>query len=245
MTWFKLDDQFHSHPKVIVAGNAAVGLYCRLGTYCADKLTDGFVAKAIATSMGTKAELSKLTCCPIPDTRPLLTIVADGYLMADYLQYNPTREQVLEERRKAKERMDKLRGRSPERTANTHPNEQANNTRTNSGHPDGDVASSPKNSHVNRALQLPEQSGGTRTPQHANGDERPGPSPATPSRSGEQQANEQPNLARSSPTPVPVPVPVPNDISTSVDKRVCQSRVTETDPRSITSNLAQLLGEKP
>lgn len=126
MTWFKLDDQFHSHPKVITAGNAAIGLYCRLGTYCADKLTDGFIAKPIAMSMGSKAELRALTVCPIPDTRPLLAVVDGGYHMVDYLQYNPTREQVLAERGKAKARMDKLRGRSGvgsgEQTANEHTN---------------------------------------------------------------------------------------------------------------------------
>lgn len=33
--------------------------------------------------------------------------------------------------------------------------------------------------------------------------------------------------------------------SSSVEKRVCQSRATETGPRSIAANLAQLLGEKP
>lgn len=33
--------------------------------------------------------------------------------------------------------------------------------------------------------------------------------------------------------------------SSSVEKRVCQSRVIETEPRSITTNLAKLLGEKP
>lgn len=33
--------------------------------------------------------------------------------------------------------------------------------------------------------------------------------------------------------------------SSSVEKRVCQSRVTETGPRSIASNLTQLLGQKP
>lgn len=35
------------------------------------------------------------------------------------------------------------------------------------------------------------------------------------------------------------------DRSGFVDKRICQSRATETDPRSITSNLTQLLGQKP
>ena len=82
MSGFKLDDQFHSQPKVIAAGNAAIGLYCRLGTYCADKLTDGFVADAVARSMGTVKELKALTTCPIPDTRALLDVVPGGYLIA-------------------------------------------------------------------------------------------------------------------------------------------------------------------
>lgn len=43
--------------------------------------------------------------------------------------------------------------------------------------------------------------------------------------------------------PVPATSNLQPDISTSVDKRVCQSRVTETGPRSIASNLTQLLGE--
>jgi hypothetical protein len=123
VTWFKLDDQFHSQPKVIAAGNAAIGLYCRLGTYCADKLTDGFIPTSVAKSMGTRRELSALTTCPIPDTRPLLLAVPGGYLLRDYLEFNPSREMVLAERAKAKERMDRLRGRrSPEQTANEHPN---------------------------------------------------------------------------------------------------------------------------
>lgn len=123
MSWFKLDDQFHSQPKVIAAGNAAIGLYCRLGTYCADKLTDGFVPTSVARSfMGTSKELRALTTCPIPDTRPLLDEVPGGYLMRDYLDYNPSRAAVLAERDKAKDRMARGRARSADVRANNRAN---------------------------------------------------------------------------------------------------------------------------
>lgn len=122
MTWFKLDDQFHSQPKVIAAGNAAIGLYCRLGTFCADKLTDGFVPDAVARSMGSSKELKALTHCPIPDTRALLTVVEGGFMLRDYLEYNPTREKVLAERAAAKARMQRRRG-SLDVRPNTNPND--------------------------------------------------------------------------------------------------------------------------
>lgn len=117
MSWFKLDDKFHDHPKVEAAGNAAIGLYCRLGTYCADKLTDGFIPTATARRYGTAREIKALTFCPIPDTRPLLLIVEGGYVMPDYLEYNPTREKVLAEREAAKLRMQGVRANKQSRSA--------------------------------------------------------------------------------------------------------------------------------
>ena len=55
MPWFRLDDSFHSHPKVIAAGNEAIGLYVRCGTHAAEHLTDGFVSKDVALSYGSDA----------------------------------------------------------------------------------------------------------------------------------------------------------------------------------------------
>jgi hypothetical protein len=43
MPWFRLEDSFHNHPKVHQAGNAAIGLWVRCGTYSAQYLTDGHV----------------------------------------------------------------------------------------------------------------------------------------------------------------------------------------------------------
>jgi hypothetical protein len=43
MTWFKVDDSFHSHPKVMMSSPAALGLWVVAGTWSAANMTDGFV----------------------------------------------------------------------------------------------------------------------------------------------------------------------------------------------------------
>lgn len=105
MSWFRLEDSFHSHPKVIAAGNAAVGLYVRCGTYSAQHLTDGFIPDAVARQYGTTREITILA----GSTDPLWTTVEGGYLMADYLEFNPSKAQVLADRAKARERMNRGR----------------------------------------------------------------------------------------------------------------------------------------
>lgn len=45
MSWFPVDDAFHSHPKARKAGLEAVGLWTLAGSHCMAYLTDGFVAE--------------------------------------------------------------------------------------------------------------------------------------------------------------------------------------------------------
>jgi hypothetical protein len=117
MPWFVVDDSAHTHPKIIKAGNAAVGLWMRCGSYAAQHLTDGIVPGDIARMYGTPPQINKLiklglwhpaghTCpnpkCAQPD---------DGdYAMHDYLTYNPTRKTVIARREKAAERQRRHRG---------------------------------------------------------------------------------------------------------------------------------------
>lgn len=56
MPWFNVDDGFHCHPKVLAAGNAAMGLWARLGSYCAKYATNGVVPAAIVHAYGTMSE---------------------------------------------------------------------------------------------------------------------------------------------------------------------------------------------
>jgi len=43
MSWFPVDDAFHSHPKARRAGMEAIGLWTVSGSFCMAYLTDGFV----------------------------------------------------------------------------------------------------------------------------------------------------------------------------------------------------------
>ncbi|GAA1455431.1 hypothetical protein [Nocardiopsis tropica] len=115
MAWFKVDDRAHSHPKVMAAGTPAYGLWSRCGSYCSEHLTDGIVPKPVARSYGTPAMAKRLVAerlwhvaghdCPRCAQPP-----AGDYVMHDYLDYNPGREEVEEEREAARDRMRKRRG---------------------------------------------------------------------------------------------------------------------------------------
>jgi hypothetical protein len=98
MPWFRLDDSFHSHPKVIQAGNEAIGLYVRCGTYAAEHLTDGFVSKEIVALYGDEnlaAALIKVK---------LWHRARGGWTIHDYLDYNPSAQAVDKERAAKAER---------------------------------------------------------------------------------------------------------------------------------------------
>lgn len=60
MPYFRVDDQFHNHPTVLKAGNAAVGLWVRCGAYSANYLLDGFVPIDVALAYGSRREIDRL-----------------------------------------------------------------------------------------------------------------------------------------------------------------------------------------
>lgn len=85
MSWFKLDDGFAHHPKVTQAGNAPTGLFVRCGTYCARYETDGRVSFQIARELGSRREIDALL------ESGLWVENGSGFLMPDYLEYNPSK----------------------------------------------------------------------------------------------------------------------------------------------------------
>src|SRR5258708_24848920 len=103
MPWFRLDDSFHSHPKVIAAGNEAIGLYVRCGTHAAEHLTDGFVGKDVVLLYGSRALADALV------RTGLWHRARNGWTIHDYLDYNPSREDVERERKQAAERQRRRR----------------------------------------------------------------------------------------------------------------------------------------
>lgn len=112
MPWFRLEDSFHSHPKVIRAGNEAVGLYVRCGTYAAEHLTDGFIPEHVALLYGTHALAKTLV------DAGLWRRTRGGWLMPDYLDYNPSKEAVDNDRKSKAERQKRWRESQRRRVTN-------------------------------------------------------------------------------------------------------------------------------
>jgi hypothetical protein len=116
MPWFKIDDKAHSHPKFMRAGNAALGLWLRCGSYSAQHLTEGIVPGVIAQLYGTAPQAAKLVktglwhqhghdCdrCPQP---------GDGdYVIHDFFEggRNTTRAQYEANKQSAADRAAKSR----------------------------------------------------------------------------------------------------------------------------------------
>lgn len=129
MPWFKIDDSAHSHPKFMRAGNAALGLWLRCGSYSAQHLLEGFVPKDIVKPFkGTPAQVQKLIdaglwhdaghdCkrCPQP---------ASGYMIHDFFEggRNTTRAQHEANKKGAAERAAKSRETRKRTVSGSDPN---------------------------------------------------------------------------------------------------------------------------
>jgi hypothetical protein len=58
MTWFRVDDGLHSHPKWLRVSNAARGLWATAGAWSSDQLTDGRVPVYVLAHIGGTPELA-------------------------------------------------------------------------------------------------------------------------------------------------------------------------------------------
>lgn len=94
MPWVKIDDQITFNPKLMAAGNAAVGIWIRMIAHSAAQLTDGYITGAVSVLIAgrSRAQINTLIATG------LLHKVDGGYLLNDYLEYNPSRAEVLEKR---------------------------------------------------------------------------------------------------------------------------------------------------
>lgn len=114
MAWFALDDGFDTHPKVRKAGNAAVGLFVRLGVHATRHLTEGHLDGDIVRQYGTEPNVRKLVTVGMlhgaGHTCPRCVQPAEGdYVIHDYLDYNKSRAQIEAAREAARKRQNRGR----------------------------------------------------------------------------------------------------------------------------------------
>jgi hypothetical protein len=110
MTWFKVDDRFHSHPKVLATEPAALGLWVVAGAWSSANLLDGFVPDQALPRLLPGAEMLAEKLC----AAGLWKRVRAGYQFHDWTDYQPSAEQVrqLREQRASAGRAGGLASRS-------------------------------------------------------------------------------------------------------------------------------------
>lgn len=95
MPWTKIDDQYFFNPKVLAAGRDARDVHLASMVYSSGQLTDGFIPTNAVPLVGAMAMVANVQECAakLVDVG-LWECVEGGYLVHDYLKYNPPSEQV-------------------------------------------------------------------------------------------------------------------------------------------------------
>jgi hypothetical protein len=109
MPWFRVDDTLALHHKVLAAGNGAMGLWVRAGSWSMQQLTDGFIPSAVARTLGSAAEARSLVSVSLWDE------VDGGYRFHEWEGRQPSREKVEADREAAAERQRHARERAKSR----------------------------------------------------------------------------------------------------------------------------------
>ena len=107
--WTKIDDGFPDHPKIVKVGPLGLALQIRAFCYCGRFLTDGFlpaeVIQSLVIGLGDPAEhpAGRLDPAGPGWTAIMMKVglwekVEGGFLVHDYLEYNPSRAEVMDQR---------------------------------------------------------------------------------------------------------------------------------------------------
>lgn len=92
MTWVRLDDQFADHPKVVGLSANAFRLHVTAICYAARQETDGVIPRGAAFVLAARRYLIELTGAGLWEDHP------SGFLIHDYLEYNPSADEVRSKR---------------------------------------------------------------------------------------------------------------------------------------------------
>lgn len=100
MPWVKIDDEFSEHPKMVEVGPLGMALQMAALCYCNHHLTDGYVPGSVAKRL-IDLEGMPLTFGQI--AKKLIdvgvwTADGDGYRIHDYLEFQPSKDQVVADR---------------------------------------------------------------------------------------------------------------------------------------------------
>ena len=107
MTWVRIDDNIVDHPKMVEVGHRGLALFVASLCYASKHLTDGFIPKSAVPGL--------LPDLRAPKTADALVRVGlwdrvdSGYQVHDYLEYQPSAEDVRAKREKSTRRQSLFR----------------------------------------------------------------------------------------------------------------------------------------
>lgn len=112
MTWLRLDDKWNRSPKVAALPRDVRLFLVDCWTHCSDQLTDGFVGRAMLPIVSPGESLRSINgWIKRLEKGGLLHLCSDrdGWLCHDFLDWNPSREEVLRSREQSRSRARKCR----------------------------------------------------------------------------------------------------------------------------------------
>ena len=146
MPWVRFDDQYTIHRKVDGLSDAAFRLHTSAIFWCARNLTDGFVSgedlDGVTARVRTPARFAaecvsrgawheaRFDC---PSEKCAGPVDGDGWVIHDYLRYQPSKAEVLADREDAAKRQAKWRAGKTGRNAVTRPGMSENDPIHNAG----------------------------------------------------------------------------------------------------------------
>lgn len=111
MPWARFDDRLHTNRKIMQIDNDAMAIWVCSVTYCNENLTDGFLTerdadRLLALRIAPRDAIEQLLAISLWERAP------GGYRVHDYLDYNPSKEEVEADRENTRKRQEKHRGKS-------------------------------------------------------------------------------------------------------------------------------------
>ena len=109
MAWLRIDDRVRTHPKIATAGPAAAWLWFCSVCYAREHLTDGFIPKAVVPALAGGLPSPWRHAARLVDVR-LWEDAVGGFLIHDFLDWNPSKAEVLSHRDKDRDKKRTQRG---------------------------------------------------------------------------------------------------------------------------------------
>ena len=130
MPWLRLDDQFSTNTKILSAGKDGRELYFSALGHAARNLTDGFISADIVRQIAAMFEVYDAAPAIARLVEVRLWDVCDGgWMIHDYLQYNPSRDEVMAERAATAKRQAEWRAKQERNASGQYDQAPSNDVR--------------------------------------------------------------------------------------------------------------------